>query len=130
MGFGERLAETRKLLGMTQSDLGQGLGTDGADVGKQVVYGWEKNQHYPRVDQLILICRKLNISADYLLFGDEPPAPSKRVEEVRQAIIDLPPVERRHLRSQLADLLDRPGVPDHVVESKMPVTRRKAKDPR
>lgn len=60
----------RKLRGMTQTELGKGLGTDGADVGKQVVYGWEKDQHYPRVDQLILICEKLSCSADHLLFGN------------------------------------------------------------
>jgi transcriptional regulator with XRE-family HTH domain len=65
--FGDRLRQCRRECGMTQAELGKGLGTDGADCGKQVVYGWEKNQHHPRVDQLILICKRLCVSADYLL---------------------------------------------------------------
>ena len=71
MGFGDRLAAARKNSGLTQGELGRGLGTDGADVGKSVVYGWEKDQHHPRVDQLALICKRLNCSADYLLLGEE-----------------------------------------------------------
>jgi len=71
MSFGERLAAARQKKKMTQTELGKGLGTDGADAGKQVIYGWEKNQHYPRVDQLMLICKKLDVSADFLLFGEE-----------------------------------------------------------
>lgn len=109
---------------MTQTDLGVGLGTDGADVGKQVVYGWEKEQHYPRVDQLILICQKLNISADYLLFGDIKPPHSQRVADAEQAISRLSDQERQ----ELIAVLSKPGVPDHVVEQKIPITRRQAKE--
>lgn len=72
MSFGERLAAARKDAGLTQQELGRGLGTDGADASKSVVYGWEKDQHHPRVDQLILICERLGVSADYLLFGTHP----------------------------------------------------------
>lgn len=71
MSFGKRLAEVRKGLGLTQEALGKGLATGGEDASKSVVYGWEKDQHYPRVDQLVLICEKLKCSADYLLFGKE-----------------------------------------------------------
>lgn len=124
MGFGHRLAAIRKDRKMTQADLGVGLGTDGADVGKQVVYGWEKEQHYPRVDQLILICQKLNISADYLLFGDITPRHSQRVSEAEQAISRLTDQERQDLIA----VLSKPGVPDHVVEQRIPITRPKAKE--
>jgi transcriptional regulator with XRE-family HTH domain len=71
MTFGMRLTAARKHAGLTQQELGRGLGTDGADASKSVVYGWEKDQHYPRVDQLVLICERLKCSADYLLFGRE-----------------------------------------------------------
>lgn len=83
MSFGARLADARKRKGLTQEGLGKGLGTDGADASKSVVYGWEKDQHYPRVDQLVLICQKLGCSADHLLFGK---------------------VEESHLPAELADL--------------------------
>jgi transcriptional regulator with XRE-family HTH domain len=69
MSFGARLAEARKRKGLTQTQLGQGLGTDGADASKAVVYGWEKDQHFPRVDQFALICEKLKVSPDFLLLG-------------------------------------------------------------
>lgn len=71
MGFGERLTAKRKAKGLTQDQLGRGLGTDGKDASKAVVYGWEKDQHAPRVDQLVLICERLDCSADFLLFGRE-----------------------------------------------------------
>lgn len=64
--------EARKAKKLTQEGLGKNLGTDGKDASKAVVYGWEKDQHYPRVDQLVLICDKLDESADYLLFGRRP----------------------------------------------------------
>lgn len=69
MSFGSRLTAARKKKGLTQDGLGKGLGTDGKDASKAVVYGWEKDQHFPRVDQLVLICDKLGVSSDYLLFG-------------------------------------------------------------
>jgi transcriptional regulator with XRE-family HTH domain len=70
MTFGARLTEARKRKQLTQDGLGKGLGTDGKDASKAVVYGWEKDQHFPRVDQLALICERLGCSADYLLFGE------------------------------------------------------------
>jgi transcriptional regulator with XRE-family HTH domain len=73
MEFGERLAAERKAKGLSQDAFGKGLGCawrDGkrTDAGKQVVLGWEKGRHFPKVDQLVLIC-KLGCSSDYLLFG-------------------------------------------------------------
>lgn len=69
MTFGVRLRLAREQKGLTQEGLGKGLGTRGKDVGKSVVYGWEKDQHFPRADQLALICQALGVDADYLLFG-------------------------------------------------------------
>lgn len=69
MSFGSRLTQARKDKGFTQTDLGKGLGTDGKDVTKAVVYGWEKDLHFPRVDQLALICDRLAVGADWLVFG-------------------------------------------------------------
>ena len=71
MSFGVRLTKARKAMSMTQQELGKGLGTDGKDATKSVVYGWEKGQHFPRVDQLVLICERLKCGADHLLFGGQ-----------------------------------------------------------
>lgn len=73
MTFGSQLKKAREDRQLSQEQLGKGLGTDGRDASKSVVYGWEKDQHYPRVDQLALICSRLGCSADLLLYGTEAP---------------------------------------------------------
>lgn len=88
MGFGERLAAARIAAGLTQAGLGRGLGTDGSDCHKSVVLGWEKGRHFPRVDQLVLICRKLNCSADELLFGQSSEWPFRRTPIERVKSLD------------------------------------------
>lgn len=93
MTFGARLAEARKRKQLTQDGLGRGLGTDGKDASKAVVYGWEKDQHYPRVDQLVLICEKLGVSSDYLLFGTE--ADSNLEPEISKAASALQALPKR-----------------------------------
>ena len=95
MSFGARLTEARKRKGLTQTQLGEGLGTDGADCSKAVVYGWEKDQHFPRVDQLALLCRRLDTTADYLLFGQVSAGSLlPDVSEVASAISSLPERQR------------------------------------
>lgn len=120
MSFGKRLAALRKRLGMTQAELGLELGTDGKHASKSVVYGWEKDQHYPRVDQLILICKKLHCSADHLLFGGAPPMASAAFIEAQQALAKLSGSERIKL---LADAQAPAALDDAGVEDRFPVTK-------
>jgi transcriptional regulator with XRE-family HTH domain len=95
MSFGKRLTEARKKKGLTQEQLGKGLATDGQDASKSVVYGWEKDQHFPKVDQLVLICNKLGCSADYLLFGGSvAPALAPEIAAVAMQINNLPDTQR------------------------------------
>lgn len=120
MTFGSRLTAARKKAGLTQGELGRGLGTDGADAGKQVVYGWEKDQHYPRVDQLIKICQKLNCSADFLLFGVES-AVSPKYALAKSAVAQLSDEERLQLLAAIAQ----PGLEDAKVEEFLPASPRR-----
>lgn len=69
-GFGQRLRAARESAGLSGLALGKGAGENGRDASKQSVSDWENDRHYPKADQLRLICLKLNISADYLIFGD------------------------------------------------------------
>lgn len=98
-GFGERLARRRKDKGLTQDALGKGLGTDGTDASKSVVYGWEKEQHYPRVDQLYQICEKLGCTADSLLLGRESSeiALTPEIAAVASEADKLPPKLKKRL---------------------------------
>jgi transcriptional regulator with XRE-family HTH domain len=85
MSFGLRLREKREAKKLSQTQLGKGLGTNGKDATKAVVNGWEKGRHFPRVDQLALICGRLDCSADYLVLGKEPVALELSPEAARVA---------------------------------------------
>jgi transcriptional regulator with XRE-family HTH domain len=69
MEFGTRLTKAREALRKSQTWLGEGLGEKDKNVSKSVVLGWEKGRHFPKVDQLAKICKKLNCGADTLIFG-------------------------------------------------------------
>lgn len=120
MTFGARLAKARNARKLTQTEVGKGLGTDGADAKKSVVYGWERKNHYPRADQLALICQKLECSADWLLTGiptDWPfslelrkrvdhmdEAAQRKLENVMRAHLDMRPLPAiAHPEPQSAD---------------------------
>lgn len=118
MGFGGRLRQKRKEAGLTQEELGRGLGTDGKDVGKAVVYGWEKEQHFPKVDQLEILCRRYRWSADFLVLdqvGTSDLAPD--VAELVSEMNDLPAKHRDWVLMTLREAvkLAREMVADNVV---------------
>jgi transcriptional regulator with XRE-family HTH domain len=69
-GFGARLKEARQRAGLSGTELGKGAGENGKDASKASVSDWENDRHYPKADQLRVICLKLNISSDFLVFGD------------------------------------------------------------
>lgn len=109
MTFGARLAQARNAKKLTQTEVGKGLGTDGVDVGKSVVYGWERKNHYPRADQLALICQKLKCSADWLLTGIPTDWPFSL--ELRQRVDQMDEVAQRKLENVMRAHLDMQPLP-------------------
>jgi len=98
MTFGDRLVQMRKQRGLTQTELGRGLGADGADIGKQVIAGWENNRYVPRLEQFAKLCDRLHCSADVLLFGRAVPVGvSTEVLELSDIADRLPLQERSKL---------------------------------
>ena len=67
--LGYRLAEARKAKGWTQGDLAEGLSVEGTDMSKAAVSAWERNTRQPSAQQLGILCQRLGVTADYLLFG-------------------------------------------------------------
>lgn len=114
-GFGVRLKEARQAARLSGAELGRGAGDKpGKDASKQSVADWEAERHYPKADQLRLICLKLNISADYLIFGDiKKDAELLKAASVVQALTD----DQR--KSLLAMMLG-PAVPDGHVAKHLP----------
>lgn len=114
-GFGARLREARQSAKLSGTELGRGAGEKpGKDASKQSVADWESERHYPKADQLRLICLKLNISADYLIFGDiKKDAALLNAASVVQGLTD----DQR--RALLAMMLG-PAVSDGHVEKHLP----------
>ncbi|MCA3041250.1 MAG: helix-turn-helix transcriptional regulator [Rhodocyclaceae bacterium] len=114
-GFGARLREARQSAKLSGTELGRGAGEkQGKDASKQSVADWESERHYPKADQLRLICLKLNVSADYLIFGDvKQDAALINAANVVQGLTD----DQR--RTLLAMMLG-PAVSDGHVEKHLP----------
>ena len=125
MSFGSRLTAARKEKHLTQEALGKGLGTDGKDASKAVVYGWEKDQHYPRVDQLVLICNKLECSADYLLFGKAAQASAVNPEVASLSVLvdRLPEYQRGKVLDMIRDALEIAGAVPPQSGNNIPVQK-------
>ena len=60
--FGDRLREKREERGMTQNQLAKELNTV-----RQNLSRWELGQFEPSQDEIIEICKLLEVTADYLL---------------------------------------------------------------
>lgn len=99
---------------MSGIELGRGAGENGKDASKQSVSDWEAERHYPKADQLRVICLKLNIAVDDLIFGDVKE--HIKVIQAESAIQALTEEQRRDL---LAKMLG-PAASDAHVERFIP----------
>lgn len=114
-GFGVRLKKARLAAKLSGAELGRGAGDrPGKDASKQSVADWEAERHYPKADQLRLICLKMNITADYLIFGDiKKDAELMKAAGVVQALTE-------EQRKQLLAMMLGPAVSDGHVEKHLP----------
>ena len=83
MQFHQRLYETRKQSGMTQSELAEKL-----DVSRQAVSRWEMGTAKPDFENLIAISKLFGVSIDYLLKGEAeekvvPSQPEQQEDDTR-----------------------------------------------
>ena len=69
MEFQQRLYELRKKAGLSQEGLAGLLG-----VTRQAVQKWEAGTSRPDMDNLAALARYFNVTLDYLVTGQEPPA--------------------------------------------------------
>ena len=67
MPFGEKLRQRRDELGLTQEDVGANIS---AELSRQAVSKWERDEAYPEVEKLLVLATELDISLD-ALFADE-----------------------------------------------------------
>lgn len=68
VAFGRRLADARQAKGLTQDDIAAIF-----DISKQAVSHWERGRNQPTAEQLSILARELQVSADWLLSGRAAP---------------------------------------------------------
>ena len=90
IGFGERLQQRRKELGLSGESLGKGLQPGGKDASRATISDWEAERHYPNVWQLREICLKLNMNSDYFLFGDITNSSAQKLEQIKALVTSTP----------------------------------------
>lgn len=91
--IGRRLYERRKQFRMTQDEL-----AERADVTAQTISTAELGKKAMRADTIIRVCRALDISADYLLFGH---ISSQDLSILSQKVSQLSPGQYRHLEDAI-----------------------------
>lgn len=62
--FGKRMKEIRQKKGLSQNDIEKITG-----IKKGVISVYEQNKSKPGLEAIEKICKALNVSADYLIFG-------------------------------------------------------------
>ena len=94
--FGWRLQTKRLAMNnMSGEKLGKGMGADGRDLERSTVSSWEHNRTSPSCRQLLLICERLGVTPQYMLFGNEGFSPE--VQELAAILEALPPGDIRNL---------------------------------
>lgn len=94
MTIGQRIAQKRKELGLSQEALGERLG-----VSRQAIYKWESDAATPEVEKLIALSHIFSVSVGWLL-GVEEEAPKAESPQSQEDLIEE--VLRRYQESQPA----------------------------
>ncbi len=77
--IGERIAEGRRALGISQEELGGRVG-----VSRQTVSRWEAGEAKPSVEAVMALCEALSVSSDYFIFGTDSTPAQAEVAAVAQ----------------------------------------------
>ena len=95
MTIGQRIAQRRKALGLSQEQLGAQLG-----VSRQAIYKWESDAALPEIEKLVTLSRQFSVSVGWLL-GEETDAPEGADAGAPARRSTLPPASmtRRSCRS-------------------------------
>lgn len=81
MTIGQRIAQKRKELELSQEALGERLG-----VSRQSIYKWESDQSLPEIDKLVAMSRLFGVTVGWLLGVEEgeEPRPADESEELTE----------------------------------------------
>lgn len=97
MTIGQRIAERRKLLGISQEGLGEQMG-----VSRQAISKWEADGAIPEIDKLIALSKLFGVSVGWLLGTEDECEKTDSGQEVRLSDEQLKMVEQIVRRYQQA----------------------------
>ena len=95
MTMGQRIAEQRKKLGISQEGLGEKL-----DVSRQAVSKWESDGAVPDVDKLIAMSKLFGVSVGWLLGVEEESDPAKADELTEKQLRMIEGIVKRYQPEQ------------------------------
>ena len=88
MTVGQRIAQLRKELGLSQEALGEQLG-----VSRQAIYKWESDATLPEIEKLIALSKIFDVPVGWLLGVEEPPKDepqeTQSADELTQAQLEM-----------------------------------------
>ena len=84
MTLGQRIAQKRKELGLSQEALGDRLG-----VSRQSIYKWESDSALPEVEKLIALSKLFGVSVGWLLGVEEGAAPEHSSGELTETQLKM-----------------------------------------
>lgn len=115
MTIGQRVAQKRKELGLSQEALGDQLG-----VSRQSIYKWESDSALPEIDKLIALSRLFGVSVGWLL-GVEEPAEAHEADS--ESAPETGPVELTEAQLKMVEEI----VERYTAALPSPLSRRKRK---
>ena len=95
MSIGQRIAQKRKELGLSQEALGERLG-----VSRQAIYKWESDGALPEVEKLVQLSSQFGVSVGWLLGVEEEKAPRADGELTEQQLRMVEEIVGRYLAVQ------------------------------
>ena len=104
MTLGQRIAQKRKELGLSQEGLGEQLG-----VSRQAIYKWESDASLPEIEKLITLSRIFSVPVGWLLGVEEDAQPRQQGEELTEEQLGMvQEIVDRYLAAQ-----PKPAPPKH-----------------
>jgi len=94
MTVGQRIAQKRKELGLSQEALGEQLG-----VSRQAIYKWESDATLPEIEKLVTLSRVFSVSVGWLLGEEDDP---ERVELTAEQLRMVEEIVGRYLDARPA----------------------------
>ena len=95
MTVGQRIAQKRKRLGLSQEALGERL-----SVSRQAIYKWESDAALPEIEKLVNLSREFSVSVDWLLGEENGDRDGRKEELTPQQLRMVEEIVERYLNAR------------------------------